>query len=60
MTLFVTFEEVDGEWVMADSFLVCVGPRGSCWPVIETVQMSGQVIASPTASPAASPVATEP
>jgi len=56
-TLFVTFEEVNGQWALAESFVVCVSQCEALW---SATSMTGPATAKPTASPAASPVATKP
>ncbi len=53
-TLFVTFDEVDGQWTLAESFAVCVGRCEDFWSASETFR---QLAA--TATPAATPVATK-
>ncbi|MDQ3656871.1 MAG: hypothetical protein M3457_17590 [Chloroflexota bacterium] len=56
-TLFMVFEEVSGQWAIAESFVVCIGQCDDYWSESET---TGQSVATATPAPAASPVATRP
>jgi len=56
-TLFVTFEEIDGQWAMAESFALCIGQCEDYWSESEAAESAGTTV---TPAPAASPVATKP
>lgn len=56
-TLFVTFDRVDGQWVMAESFAICIGECKDFWSATETARHAD---ATPAATQAVSPVATKP
>ncbi len=48
-TLFVVFDEVDGEWSIVESFAVCVGQCEDFWS--ETGRTGQSIVATPAASP---------